>query len=176
MCLARIHGDRLTTKADGSRPEILGGVTPLLKRRHGRRGDIRIRTTLGAVRGGTTQVLALGATNLRNPAGETVALPRQGGIMVTGIGLGTREKRKRRRRKKKKIPGIRGGERAARIGRPLSRMVQVSARIGPSGGVPKASLLPQFHRAPPRSLMRPSSHQPSLSPPENTPTKTMQKL
>lgn len=68
-----------------------------------------------------------------------------------------------------------GGERAVRIGRLLSRMVEVPAHIGPSGGVPRAGLL-QFLRAPSRNLIRASSHQLGLGPPRNTPTRTMQKL
>ena len=78
--------------------------------------------------------------------------------------------------KMKRMTATRGWERTVRIGRPLSRTVAVSAHIGPSGGVPKADLLPQFLRAPSRSLIRTPSHHQSLSPLGNTPTKIMRKL
>ena len=172
--LAGTRGDRLTTRVDGSRPLVRVGVSPPRKKPHGRNGAVQIRITPGAVLGGTTQLLVTGGLNMRSLAGEAVAIQGQGGVTVTAIRHGAR--RKRRKRKRKKMTGIRGGERAVRIGRPLSRTMEISARIGPSGGVLKAGGLLQFPRMLSRSHLRPLSRQLSLSPPTNTPTRTTQRL
>ena len=170
-----IHGDHLTTKVDGSRPEPLDGATPLLKKPDGRRGDVQVQTGTEMVHGGMTRILVLGVQNLGGPAGETLTLPGRDGVMATDTKPGMRIKRKRRRKRGETME-TRGGERAVSTGLPLSGMVEATARIGPSGGAPKAGPLHQFLRALSRSLIRRLNRQLSPTPPKSTPTRITQKL
>ena len=163
------------TRVDGSRPETLEGVPPPLKRPSGRAGDVQVRRTQEEAHGGMTQVLVLGERILRRGDEETMTLRGRGGVTVTVIKRGAKTKRKKTRRRKTTTTGTQDGEGTHRIGRPHFRTLEDPVHIGLSGGVPKADLL-QFPRAPSRSLIRTPSHQLSLSPPKNSPTRTAQEL